>query len=180
MGRFTVDFCCKHCGHCCRDVVCLPTPWDVVCLADDCDADPHQFLEFLTPDEISQVSKSDPTWLRCNGTRYVMALRRTSKGCYFLNKRSLHCRAYDSRPLLCRLYPFALQETRLGLFKGFALQKDVECPRHRDDKKQAQPLYDLYLEDQHHQDDYEDLVEFFNRRNHHTPRDFVKLFIQKA
>jgi len=180
MGKFLVNFSCKHCGHCCRDVVCLPTPWDVVRLARDCGADPSRFLEFLTPDDISQVSKSDPTWLRCNGTRYIMALRRTTKGCYFLDKRSLHCRAYDSRPLLCRLYPFALQETRRGQFKGFALQKGVECPRYRDDKKESLPLYELYLEDKHHQVDYEDLVKFFNSRKPDYPWDFVKLFIQKG
>jgi len=151
----------------------------VVQLARDCDAAPSKFLEFLTPDDISQVSGSDPTWLRCNGARYVMALRRTNKGCYFLDKRSLRCRAYHSRPLLCRLYPFALQETHQGQFKGFALQKDVECPLYRDDKKDALPLYELYLEDNHHQVDYEDLVRFFNSRKPDNPWDFVKLFIQK-
>lgn len=179
MGKFTVNFRCKHCGHCCRDVVCLPTPWDVVRLTRERNADPYKFLEFLTPDEISQVPKTDPTWLRCNGTRYIMALRRTTKGCHFLDKRSLRCRAYHSRPLLCRLYPFALRETRQGEFKGFDLQKDVECPRHRDDKKEALPLYELYLEDKHHQTDYDDLVTFFNSRKSDNPWDFVKLFVQK-
>jgi Fe-S-cluster containining protein len=151
----------------------------VVRLTRERNADPYKFLEFLTPDEISQVPKTDPTWLRCNGTRYIMALRRTTKGCHFLDKRSLRCRAYHSRPLLCRLYPFALRETRQGEFKGFDLQKDVECPRHRDDKKEALPLYELYLEDKHHQTDYDDLVTFFNSRKSDNPWDFVKLFVQK-
>lgn len=180
MGKFTINFSCRHCGHCCRDVVCLPTPWDVVRLAREEGADPYKFLEFLSPDEIQGVSNSDRTWLRCNGTRYLMALRRSTKGCFFLDKRSLHCRAYAARPLLCRLYPFAVQESRHGQYKGFALHKDVECPRNRDDKKEAPPLYELYLEDKHHQMDYEDLVKFFNSRKSTNPWDFVKLFIQKV
>lgn len=178
MGKFNIKFSCKHCGHCCRDVVCLPTPWDVVRLARETGEAPWRFLEFLTPDEIGQVAKSDPTWLRCNGTRYIMALRRTPKGCFFLCKRTLRCRAYESRPLLCRLYPFALNETRQGEYKGFSLHEDVECPRHTDDVKEALPLYEIYLEDMHHQDDYADLVTFFNNRNLTDPRDFIKLFVQ--
>ncbi len=80
MGKFTINFNCKSCGHCCRDVICLPTPWDVVRLTRETGADPYKFLEFVTPEEIEDVKKSDPTWLRCNGTKYLMALRRTPKG----------------------------------------------------------------------------------------------------
>jgi len=180
MGKHTVKFSCTHCGHCCRDVICLPTPNDVVRLAREHGADPRKFLEFVTPDGISKVSKSDPTWLRCNGTRYLMALRRTARGCYFLNKRTLHCQAYESRPLICRLYPFALNETRGGEIKGYSLQRDVECPRRQDGTKDVSAIHEMYLEDKRHQDDYEDLVKFFNSRRHNGPWDFLKLFIHKA
>lgn len=180
MGKYIVKFSCTHCGHCCRDVICLPTPWDVVRLARERGADPWRFLEFVTPDEISKVTKSDPTWLRCNGTRYLMALRRTSKGCYFLNKRTLRCQAYESRPLICRLYPFALNETHGGKLKGYSLQRDVECPRRRDGTKEVTEIHEMYLEDKDHQDDYEDLVKFFNSRPRRQPWDFLKLFIHKT
>jgi len=32
MGRHTVNFTCHSTGHCCKDVICLPTPWDVICI----------------------------------------------------------------------------------------------------------------------------------------------------
>ena len=67
MGRDTVNFKCHHCSHCCRDVVCLPTPWDVLRIAMETGENPHEFLEFLTPEEIEGVNKNDPTWLRADG-----------------------------------------------------------------------------------------------------------------
>ena len=181
MGRKTVRFKCVHCGHCCRDVVALPTPWDVVQIVRETGADPYEFLEFLSPDEVLDVEKSDPTWLKCGGKRYLMALRRGKKGCYFLNKKNRQCTIYETRPMLCRLYPFKLQETRDGQFKGFTLHHDVECPRKRDGVVETKPLYDLYLKDDRHQDDYARLVKFFNRQKNKKkkPRHFIKLFYER-
>lgn len=178
MGKLTVRFKCIHCGHCCRDVICLPTPWDVIRLARETGADPHKFIEFVSPHEIEEVQKSDPTWLRICGERYMMALRRVSTGCYFLNKKDLRCKGYHARPILCRLYPFALHETRAGKLKSFSLHKDVGCPRSRDDLFRTDHLYELYLEDRKHQEDYADLVQVFNRRRGRgrKPEDFLEMF----
>ncbi|HNR35594.1 MAG TPA: YkgJ family cysteine cluster protein [Candidatus Hydrogenedentes bacterium] len=179
MGKYFVRFKCHHCGHCCRDVICLPTPWDVIRLVRETGANPYEFIEFVGPEDISEVPKSDPTWLRCNGKRHMMALRRNKHGCYFLHEKTRHCTVYEARPLLCRLYPKKLHESRQGEFKAFSLHKNVGCPRHRDGIIQTDPLYELYLSDRDHQEDYMDLVQVFNRDKSpdKRPADFLALFI---
>lgn len=182
MGKYVVHFKCHHCNHCCTDVVCLPSPWDVVRIAKTTGEDPYEFLEFLTPDEIGEVAKNDPTWLICNGQRHIMALRRDKKGCYFLDKKSRLCTIYDARPILCRLYPFRVQETQNGKFKGFTLHKNVGCPRHRDATVPTKPLYNLYLEDSKHDKDYWGLIRAFNRKRYRgkEPEDLINLFIKRS
>ncbi len=166
MGSRFVHFRCHHSNHCCRDVVCLPTPWDVLRIAMNTGKDPRRFLEFLTREEITGVRKNDPTWLKAGGKHYIMALTRDAEaGCFFLDKKTRYCGIYEQRPLLCRLYPFKLHETREGELAGFTLHKDVGCPRHRDGVVDAKPLYDLYLQDKMHQDDYVTLVDTFNERD---------------
>lgn len=181
MGKDTVRFSCHHCGHCCTEVVCLPTPWDVVRIVKNTGKDPLDFLEFLTPEEIEDVDETDPTWLYCGDERFLMALRRDHKGCFFLDKQTRYCTIYESRPILCRLYPFKLEESREGKFKGFSLHTDVGCPRNQDGVYQTKPLYDLYLDDRGHQDDYEDMVRVFNKRKEadKKPEDFIEMFVVK-
>ena len=183
MGRDTVRFSCHHCLHCCTDVVCLPTPWDVIRIVRGTGEPPESFLEFIGPEDITGVSANDPTWLKCGGKKYLMALRRDARtGCHFLDQKRRVCRIYEHRPILCRLYPFKLQETRDGDFRGFALHTDVGCPRHHDGEVPTAPLYDLYLDDADHQEDYGELVEVFNRRKYEgkRPEDFIGMFVVKG
>ncbi len=157
--------------------MCLPTPWDVVRLAKETGDKPDVFIEFLEPDEITGVEDDDPTWLECNGTRYMMALKRSEKGCYFLHPKTKFCQVYESRPILCRLFPFKLQQTRKGEFRGFTLHRDVECARNRDGIFDTGPLYELYLDDSNHHNRYDELVEHFNSLDDDgkKPADFIKL-----
>lgn len=157
----------------------LPTPWDVIRIVRETGRRPSEFLEFLTPEEIEGVNKNDPTWLEVDGERYLMALERGPKGCHFLDKKTKYCSIYASRPLLCRLYPFKLHETRDGKFKGFSLHTDVGCPRFRDGVVATQPLYAIYREDLEHQGDYNTLVKVFNRKQYagKKPEDFLSMFL---
>lgn len=179
MGQDIVHFKCHHCNHCCTEVVCLPTPWDVIRIVRDTGANPIRFLEWLTPDELEGVFKNDSTWLRVDGEKYMMALRRGARGCHFLDKRTRKCTIYDARPLLCRLYPFKLHETRAGEFAGFSLHTDVGCPRHRDGAVATGPLYEIYLEDRDHHLDFDSLVAAFNRKVYKgkRPEHFLHLFL---
>ncbi len=179
MGRHSVKFACHHCGHCCTEVVCLPTPWDVIRMVRMEGVNPYEFLEFLSPDEITGVEPDDPSWLEVGEERYLMALRRDESGCHFLDKKTRHCTIYEARPILCRLYPFALQESKEGEFLGFTLHDDVGCPKNRDGDVKTQPLHDLYLDDCLHQGDYSDLVAVFNARDYEgkSPSDFIQMFV---
>jgi len=179
MGKSSARFRCHHCGHCCTDVVCLPTPWDVVRIVRDTGANPYEFLEFIRPDEITEVEEDDPTWLEVGDERFLMALKRGKNGCHFLNKKTRHCTIYDARPILCRLYPFKLEENDKGEYEGFSVHKDVGCPRNRDGRVPTPPLYELYLDDADHQQDYADLVRVFNRRRYEgkKPSDFIEMFV---
>ncbi len=180
MGKDIVHFKCHHCNHCCTDVICLPTPWDVKRIAKMTGNNPKDFLEFLTAEDIDGADEDDPTWLEVGDQRYLMALKRDAKtGCYFLNQKTRYCSIYEARPLLCRLYPFKVVESRSGEYKGFVLHDDVGCPRHRDGAVTTKPLYDLYIQDEVNQDDYRELVEVFNAREYprKKPGDFIKMFM---
>jgi len=179
MGKSFVKFRCHHCGHCCTDVVCLPTPWDVVRIVRETGANPYDFLEFIRPGEITEVEDDDPTWLDVDGERFLMALKRGKKGCHFLDKKTRHCTIYDARPILCRLYPFKLLEDAEERFEGFSLHDDVGCPRNRDGRVPTGPLHELYLDDATHQRDYADLVAVFSRRCYAGKQasDFISMFV---
>ena len=142
MGKFTVQFKCHNCGHCCTDVVCRPTVRDAVRIA--------------------------TTWLECGDERYIMVLRQIRDRCFFLRKKKkeIVCSIYDSRPILCRLFTFRLQTTRSGAYRGFTLHKDCDCPRYRDGLIETEPLYRLYREDDENQEDYEAMVRVFNSGDH--------------
>ncbi len=180
MGSKSVRFRCHSCGHCCTDVICLPTPWDIVRMVRDIRVDPKKFLDFIKPDEITEVEEDDPTWIKVRNQKYLMGLKRGAKGCFFLDKKDRTCTIYDSRPLLCRLYPFCHEETRDGKHLGFSLHKDVGCPRHRDGVVSVEPLKALLDEEEEHRRDYRDLVEVFNRREYpgKSPKDFISLFVE--
>ena len=183
MGKNTVRFTCQRCMKCCTDVICLPTPADVIRIAQGTRQSPRDFLEFLPPDEIEQVAASDPTWLKCNGERYIMALKRDPRrGCYFLDRRKKRCTIYEHRPILCRLFPFKLQETREGAFRGFTLHKDTCCPAYQGEAVPTGPLYGLYREDCGHHEDYNELVRVFNQKRYKgkRPEDFLAMFIDEG
>lgn len=180
MGKEFVRFRCHSCGHCCRELAVLPTPFDVQRIVLHTGRSPYEFLEFLTPDEVEEVEEDDPTWLDVNGQRFIMALLRDEvEGCVFLEQDGNLCGIYEARPILCRLYPFKLEESASGRYNGFSLHTDVGCPRHRDGKVQSGPLHEMYLEDCTHQNDYERLVKEFNARAYRgkVPEDFVRLFV---
>ena len=174
-----VKFKCHSCAHCCTEVVCLPSPWDVRRIVHMTDADPFDFLEFLTAEELEDVDADDPTWLEVGDERYMMALKRDeTEGCHFLNKQTKRCTIYEARPFLCRLYPFKVEEDKDGNFLGFSLHKDVGCPKHQDGEVAVGPLHDMNIQDDLNQEDYHELVEIFNSKNYpgKEAEDFVILF----
>ena len=179
MGKLKVRFKCHNCSYCCTEVICLPTPWDVKLIARETGENPMDFIEFLTPEEIDEIDDSDPTWLECDDDRYIMTLKRIRKGCYFIDPLKKTCNIYDLRPILCRLFPFKLHQTQDGQFKAFSIHNDIECPKNTDDEFKTGPLYQLYLDDCEHQEEYNELVEAFNQEDHEDPTDFIGMFMDQ-
>ena len=85
MGRHNVQFACHHCGHCCTEVICLPTPWDVIRIVKNTGKLPLEFLEFIQPDDIEGVAKNEATWLALGKAKFMMAIKRELKGCLLLD-----------------------------------------------------------------------------------------------
>jgi Fe-S-cluster containining protein len=161
--------------------VALPTPADVIRVADHTGIHPYEFLEFLTAEEIDEVEADDSTWLECDDDRYIMALKRDDEtGCTFLDKKTKFCSIYEARPMLCRLYPFNVKEDKDGEVKGFTLHEDVGCPRHRDGKVPVAGLKAIYEDDAENEMDYDELVEVFNKKKYFgkKPRHFLRLFFE--
>lgn len=178
MGTKYVHFKCHHCGHCCTDVICCPTPYDVIQIVKATNLHPKRFIQFVQPDEITGVKKSDPTWLKIDGKKYLMTLKRTEKGCIFRDTKKGNCKIYPHRPILCRLFPFKLRQTREGEVHSFSLHKDVGCPKHKDGIVQVAVLAELWKQEQEHQEAYQDLVRFFNNsKQKKNPFDFINLFV---
>ena len=179
MGKHIVHFRCHSCGYCCTDAVCRLTPRDAVRIAKATGKHPLDFLEFRTPDQMSDVADTDPTWLECGDERYMMVIRHVSDRCFFLDERTVECGIYDTRPALCRLFPFKLHLTRNGEFRAFSLHKDCGCPRYLDGTVDAQDLYRLFVEDDENQDDYIAMVAAFNEVERDEPEEFVRMLIER-
>lgn len=180
MGKKIIYFKCHHCGYCCTDVVCCPTPYDIINIVKKTNINPKEFLEFITSDEIEGIKKSDPTWLKINGKKYLMTIKRTKDGCFFRDKQRGICKIYLHRPLLCRLFPFKVRETKSGKIHSFSLHRDIECPEYRDGVVNVKELTEILKEEYQNQEDYQDLVQFFNNQPHNNkkPFDFVDLFVE--
>jgi len=105
------DFLCVRCSRrrptCCQDSEVYPTPGDVRRIAQATGRE--DFYEYRRPDNpIYAQENDDPFWIehvfRSDGTRRV--LKRQPQGdCTFLGEAGCVL-PLETRPLICRLYPF--------------------------------------------------------------------------
>jgi Fe-S-cluster containining protein len=64
------------------------------------------------------IAEPYPEWLPTEGgATFTLAwcLRRTEKACIFLNENN-RCAIYPARPLICRTYPFVLEQGTLSVY----------------------------------------------------------------
>jgi Fe-S-cluster containining protein len=92
-----VFFECIRCGSCCRDSAkrrrkIVLTSADLKRIAE---------ATHLSSNEFCRASHTSP-----QPFRYIM--RESYGACTFLDSNSM-CRIYDSRPVICRCYPFTIQ-----------------------------------------------------------------------
>jgi len=100
-------FSCTRCGACCRGTpedanLVMVTPAEIDRLVAETGLDPGSIAEPY-PDYIRTDDGGSITFEWC--------LRRNTSGCIFLDGN--RCRVYDSRPWICRTYPFMLEGKRL-------------------------------------------------------------------
>lgn len=108
-------------GSCCRNRQIVLTKFDVERIKKTTGKSDFYRYEIPEPDYADQ--DDDPVWnvITANedGTRRVMN-KKADGGCYFLTGRGCLMQL-ESRPLICRLYPYEYNETSLSRI-------DFDCP----------------------------------------------------
>lgn len=105
--EFLCARCARHQPTCCQTSEVYVTPGDAERIAEV--TGDESFYEFRLPDDpIYAAENGDPLWIatifRADGTRRILR-RKPGGDCTFLGEQG--CRlALETRPLLCRLYPF--------------------------------------------------------------------------
>jgi Fe-S-cluster containining protein len=125
--RRYLKFRCTGCGNCCRDTVVCITDEDAQRICEGTGRSPLSFVRFYSHDEIA-MSDNDPSWVRLNGGRRVMALKKIRDRCIFLDNASNRCTVYEHRPVTCRDHPFNLSFSSRGALQKISLSRIVKCP----------------------------------------------------
>jgi Fe-S-cluster containining protein len=109
-----VFFECIKCGLCCRDT------------------EHHRRKVFLTPRDVENIvsltHKSPREFCRATHAAprpFSRVIKKTSGSCPFLDENSM-CTIYDSRPLICRCYPFIVDYEGTDLVAFTTSSR--ECP----------------------------------------------------
>jgi Fe-S-cluster containining protein len=121
LGAEHLAFVCNGCGDCCRKHRVALTHHDLERLVRSLRAMPAALVEWLAPGQVDLDTVSASMVLLPPGPR-LMVLAHVGGACTLLDTDN-RCRAYATRPLDCRLYPFVLERapdrrvTRLSLFE---------------------------------------------------------------
>ena len=137
--RRYLKFRCTGCGNCCRDTIVCITDADVRRISEGTGTSPLAFVRFYGHDEIA-MSDNDPSWVRLNKGRRVMALKKTRDRCVFLENSTNRCTIYEHRPVTCRDHPFNLTFAASGALEKISLSRIVKCPHQWDGDIQRREL----------------------------------------
>ncbi len=138
-------FSCTRCGACCRG-----SPED-------------GNLVMVTPAEIDRlvsgtgldagsIAEPYPGWIRTDdggGITFEWCLRRNTSGCIFLEGN--HCMVYDSRPWICRTYPFMLDGEQLIISPCDGIGREIQ-------PEEARELAGLVLQRRYEEEQEEERV----------------------
>jgi len=105
-------FSCRMCGQCCT---CVSDNSNLVMV------NAPEIRRIMEGTGLSWEEIAEPypeTLTAANGEKYTFAwcLKRTGDSCCFLDEDS-RCRIYEFRPLICRTYPFMLDDSELLVFE---------------------------------------------------------------
>lgn len=113
-------FSCTRCGSCCRGTpddmnLVMVSPEEIDGIREKTGHDPVFFTEPY-PESVSTGSGGSITFERC--------LRRNPDACLFLSGGS--CTVYESRPWICRTFPFMLAEGKLLVSACEGLGQEID------------------------------------------------------
>jgi len=102
---------CLRCGRCCTSFGVCVTPFDILRLSRATGFGPADLV--MTIFEPPERERDEPA-IRIDGKPSLLVLRwrgNPERRCLFLSDTG--CMAYDSRPMLCRTYPFKAANGKL-------------------------------------------------------------------
>jgi len=136
---------CLRCGRCCTSFGVCITPSDIKRIAEDTGLDPASFVSSIP--EPPNRERTEPTIL-INNERSLIVLKwkknPNARVCIFYRENDNKsgcpnlgngCSIYDSRPLLCRSYPFR----KIG--RGLCDMKSRACPNRWSPKEEEKDAY---------------------------------------
>jgi Fe-S-cluster containining protein len=110
---------CLRCGRCCTQFGVCITLFDIKRIADATGKAPMHFISLI--DDYENRERKEPAII-IDGKPMLLVLKRDAKEvCCFYSGNG--CAAYENRPMLCRCYPFVLQNGKLIELKSRACQK---------------------------------------------------------
>jgi Fe-S-cluster containining protein len=178
LGARHLEFRCNGCGACCRSLRVSVTHHDLGRLlrgghasalqagADAAGA--SELVDWLAPDAVDMTGEPG-SFVELSVGRRLMVLAWREGACAFLDA-SQRCRAYDSRPRDCRLFPFDLARDADGQVVAIARLELEACG---DDRGPSAALAEIdRLDRQRWQElaEYQALVARWNRLARHRRR----------
>lgn len=112
-----IGFSCLMCGKCCRrafgDNTVLLIPKEIQLIADHTGIEPNEITTPATSDDTELMDLID-----AKGRTHTfgwMLLRKNNGDCNFIEDADIsnRCKIHNVRPMLCRTYPFYIQEMEL-------------------------------------------------------------------
>jgi Fe-S-cluster containining protein len=167
-GAEHLHFACNGCGECCRRLRVALTHRDLERLTHSLRVPAASLVEWLAPSEVEPGEERANFALLPGGPR-LMVLAQDAGACRLLD-HDVRCRAYEARPLDCRLYPFVFERdareraTRLLPFDA------AGCGERRDQPESVAELDRADAARWSELEEYQRLVAGWNRFARHRER----------
>lgn len=162
---------CMRCGKCCTNFGVCVTPFDMRRLTRASGLAPLEIVMVI--DEPPDRERAEPAIL-IDGMPSLLVLRwrgNPERRCMFYSGNG--CMAYDSRPMLCRTYPFRVENGKLKDFGSRA------CPRLwlPDATKQYMDDFKRYNQEV---EAYQEIAKEWNSRRGGTLEAFVRFAMERS
>ena len=162
---------CQRCNNCCTSFgVCL-TVFDIIRIATDTGKKPEEFVALI--DDYSPRERTEPAVMLEGKKRIIVLKHDKRRVCTFFDGKG--CGIYDSRPYLCRTYPFTLKNGDMADVQNRA------CAIFWYPKGKNKEEYMKNLEVYYRQiEEYKKIVDEWNSKHEGGLNDFIEFAAAKA